>query len=224
MSTIQTKGYPKGFTEYQILFRRKIYPGAMGLHPNTKRPTIFANRLRVARQFDGLKLLGYTENTEAGYEGLMRVFLAYTALEKLGDVLLAPSSRKSIGRIALRDKCSLYAHDSVLKSLNVNDPKGRFVEHVAKHCKSSQLKARIGGLLSEDPPSIAILANGIRNLFAHGHLTPSPQNCDPTCVAKLCEQISRFVIHVLDEEFSSVIVRYCEKSGIDYESLAKSSS
>lgn len=97
MEREEPMGYPLGYKEYQQLFRRQVMPGMMGFHADKRRPPVFANRMRVARQFEGLKLRGYAEQTEIGYEGLMRVFLAYTALERLADCLVGPKKPSAMG-------------------------------------------------------------------------------------------------------------------------------
>ena len=176
----------------------------------------------MARNFGGLTLHGYSDETELGYQGLMKVFLAYTALEKLGKVLVEPVNRKAIGPHVLRDRCVNYDQTTITDCWKTNDPTGEFVKYVAKHCEHPNLKVKVSGLLEAERPNLAILSHGIRNLFAHGHLTPSANSCCPKRIAKICDGVSEFVINVLDEEFYKVIHAYCDQSGIDYETLATS--
>lgn len=79
----------------------------------------------------------------------------------------------------------------------------------------------MSGMLAEAKPNSAILANGIRNLFAHGHLSPAPKDCTPKRVAAICNEVSRFLIHFMDSEFSAVVKRYCHENQLDYDSLAR---
>lgn len=143
--------YPRGWSAY------RAYVARGDLEPST-RLARFAARYRMARLLTRVEFDGLSTRTEEAYAAVLRVAMAYSALETLEGT--PGISRKSIKVVDLD------------VSTRVRDPRHRqlrvFLESPAV---SKELRGRVGRLLSTNSQDVRPAAEVVRNAFFHGELT-----------------------------------------------------
>lgn len=115
----------------------------------------FRSRFRLARDFEGLRLHGsHDRRTVRGYEALLRVTLAFSALDQLHSV-----TGTGVGTI--RDRAIA---DELRSTLDLNS--------ISENEKTSRMRGvgAFDDLHSTD--DVAVFARALRHMFAHGSGTP----------------------------------------------------
>jgi hypothetical protein len=155
----------------------------------------FGARYRLAKSFRGITVEGYkSDATIEGYNGLLRVFLVWSAVEPF----------KSIFGIATRNDLAEFVgkYDSVrcVEKIRSLDKDNRFYKFISERVDKPH-QTQLANYLAQKPCSITFLASSIRHIFVHGPLTPNANDTPPNVVRRICDLLSDFHIHVMDQEF-----------------------
>lgn len=197
----------KSFKTFQALLRQGHFPPRIGFKCSAGEINIFANRMRLARAFQGLQLDGYTEQSVLGYNGLFQVFLTHSALERFNNLY----------DLQVRDLETMllpYQPENILQIFNQEDAKGRFYEFFYP-LTNKTLKSRLTKLKNGESVNVAIYSEAIRHIFAHGHLTANANQVNPKRVHTICMSISDFLIEFMDAEFTKTIEGYIARKGLN---------
>lgn len=155
----------------------------------------FGARYRLAKSFRGIAVEGYKSyDTIEGYNGLLRVFLMWSAVERF----------KFIFGIGTRNDLAEFIgkHDSArcVEKIKSLDKDNRFYEFISERVDNAH-QTQLGNYLAGEPCNVTYLASSIRHIFAHGPLTPNADETPPKVVKKICDLLSGFHMNVMDQEF-----------------------
>jgi hypothetical protein len=173
----------------------------MGFSDSVTRDDIsrFATRYRVAKSFRGVLLEDFTQETIDGYTALFRLFLAWSAFEQLLELVGLQQRHEDTKKLF-----DTYDAPSLCQKLKSHDKDDTFfsfiqsqtnkVHHaeIEKHFKNQELNS-------------SYLASAIRHIFAHGKLTPNANRSRPKKVVAMCDEITDFLLFIIDAEFSKGI-------------------
>ena len=195
------EGYPRSFPEF---VDHVDYSGRrldrLGYPCGAKVAYRFCNRFRLAKSFDGMALAGYSEDSVAGYNGLLSVFLAYSAYELLWKVLGMDEHELPALMDADRER---HVHAEFEKY----DPEGVFFNFL-RGTIDDELRNRLDRFKSGDFSQAVYLGVAIHHMFAHGYLSAHPKGAFPQNISKVCESVYGFLMKFMDERFS-VLVTSC---------------
>jgi hypothetical protein len=185
--------YPVAWGRWSDLVRSGRGPSALGLDCSHADLNRFAARFRVARSFQSVGLVDYSAGTIAGYSGLFHVFLAWSAVDSYLRLMhlrqsdCAPWSERYLpARLA-----------ASVRRLDRNDRFYSFVASKVRH----DAKVQLAQYLSNRPFNQTYLASTVRHIFAHGDLTPSASNAEPTAVQSICRLVVRAHLRLLSDDF-----------------------
>jgi hypothetical protein len=200
------KNYPDGYPTFQDLIRSGHKPKQMGFHRDSDTIFRFSNRFRLARAFVGINLDSYGSDTCLGYDGLMRVFLAYSAFELFLQMI-------GKNRETVLPLLQPYKPSKSLKYILQKDGTNSFYRFVSYHC-NPHLKNKLAEIHDRRSENITHYAAPVRHIFAHGHLSAHPSQCHPKTVRDICDCLFDFHIKVMNDEFSRLLTTYRARMGL----------
>ena len=71
-------------------------------------------------------------------------------------------------------------------------------------------KLELDNYFNADPCNVAYLASSIRHIFAHGNLTPNAAQAEPAVVIEICNQLSNFLLGVMNAEFGKLMQAFVD--------------
>ncbi|MFA0345470.1 MULTISPECIES: hypothetical protein [unclassified Vibrio] len=168
----------------------------------------FAARYRVAASFNGLNLDNFSESTEAGYSGLCRVFLAWSAYEVFLKIIeLKASKTESL--------LSRYDSGSVARQIRAMDTGDKFYNFIYERVNKAH-QTELAKYFQVDECNPQYLASAVRHIFAHGTLSANANEVSPKTVELICDLLADFLLKVMDHEFSNIIEKHKAFEGIGY--------
>jgi len=185
------------FKDFQSYLRQGYHPPQMGFKCKAGDINQFANRVRLARAFQGLELEGYAEDTIEGYSGFFQVFLTHASLERFLEI-----NGHNLGQM-----CKLikpYGPERIVLAFRETDPKRRLFDFLYKRL-NAHLQSKLEQIYNADETNIGYLSASVRHIFAHGHLTAHASGINPVKVSAFCCELSDFLIEFMDSEFSKKI-------------------
>lgn len=160
----------------------------------------FASRYRVANSFKGVDLEGFSEKTIHGYNALFKLFLSWSAFEQwLKLVGLTNSDFKT------KKLFDLYGASSLCEAIKEYDKGDAFYSFLLENVTKGKHREEIRKYLQGRDMNGSYLASAIRHIFAHGLLTPHARKAQPHNVAKICDEISTFLLGIMDSEFTKSV-------------------
>jgi hypothetical protein len=195
---IPTRYEPRGWSEFDKRFDVAYFVFSKAAAVNR-----FYARYQVARAFRGIQLEGYTDTTEIGYAGLIKLFLHWSAFEQLKKAIRVQDTRELI---------NLYNFEEEISELRKDPHHDQFFIFVVKHLdeKSDYSKNKIKKHIENEDANILVLSQSIRHVFLHGHLTPNARGVSPNFVEKLCDTLSNCLVNVMDNEFEKKVAQLIE--------------
>ncbi len=169
--------------------------------PSERTRTInrFTARLRVAHLFGGLKLNELSPETVRGYEAMFSVFLSYTAFE-----LFWAGLAEYYGDVSIRDERHRFELQS--RSINEKLKKNKKLElYLLNEDASPLLTEKIKHFFERNDSNLMPILAGIRNKFAHGHLSVAGINADTKRNSQAIWDASQLLIEATDDLFSSFV-------------------
>ncbi|HPD58092.1 MAG TPA: hypothetical protein PKW17_12680 [Smithellaceae bacterium] len=191
---------PSGYASFRELSKSGHQAPSMGFHGSNGDVSRFVARFRVAKSFEGILLNDYTMDTVKGYSALFRVFLVWSAFERLMAL---------IGKTSYTILPSLraYAPAQNLQIMRKHDRQGIFLSFLIQHV-NKKLKKELLAIQSGNSNNITFVAAAVRHIFAHGHLSAHADGSHPKDVDAICSILFKFHITVMDHEFSKMVKKY----------------
>jgi hypothetical protein len=167
---------------------------SLGFHGSEGDVQRFIARYRLARSFRGLLLDDYGQATIDGYAAIFRLFLAWSAFERLLEIIGVEQKQAHV----LFD-----AHNvaGLCDRIAQSDNRKSFYSFIRDHTRTA-VQAEIDQFLSGNVVDSVYLAAAIRHVFAHGKLSPHANRTIPRKVVRICDDIADFLLRAMDEEFS----------------------
>lgn len=159
----------------------------------------FNSRVRLAQNFRGINLDGYSKDTVTGYDAFFQVFLTHSALERfleinlleihnLEPLIISCDPDMIIADFFKDDLLYQFLHKRLNKSLKK---------------KMADLNPGVDKLeQSKRSKNIVYISASIRHIFAHGHLCAHSNEIKPRNVHKVCISLSDFLLNFMDTEFT----------------------
>ena len=192
------KGYPKSYRTYEEhVDSSNGSPMSMGYACKAATGFRFCNRFRLAKSFKGIELDGYGDSTVKGYNGMMSVFLAYSAYELFWEV-------SGIGQHEFPHQMNQVELESVYQDFCCNDVDSKLFNFLKARVNPS-LKGRLEKLKTGDYSQTVYLAASIRHIFGHGHLAAHNKGACPVMIGKACGSLYVFLMDFMDSEFSKIV-------------------
>lgn len=178
-----------------------------------------ANRYRarysLVSDITQVKINHCNEDTADGYTQLMRVVMAWGAVESFFNL-----KGIHINKYANRTNHLKPLYDAALESdlrNDFNNPEYlKFFEVVHRESTDTKHQQEIGSYL-ENPSGnyeLSYLASGVRHTFAHGILTPHSGNVKPKTTIEICKKLIYFFLPIIDLEFSKVVRNHPEYANV----------
>lgn len=191
------------FKLYQELLKKAHYkPDKMGFKCEAGDINEFANRVRLVRSFRGLHLEGYRDDTVAGYNAFLLIFLTHSALERFREIFGVESDT------GLSPMLLPYQPKTVADEFVAGDPKRLLFDFMYERLDNKRLREHLSRIYDGDEDNIAHLSASIRHIFAHGHLTAHAHGINPRKVNNSCARLSNFIIDFMDAEFTKTVKEY----------------
>lgn len=189
--------YPKNLPTDWHRFDRHVNgppPRAFGFIDDIGEVNRFAARYRIAKSFSSVSFDSYSEATASGYEGLLRLFFMWSALEQFMKI----TQTKQSTFLKVLEK---YNTRKLLSAIRMVDTGNRFYKFVQERTNQTN-KKHLEEYLKGRECNVTYLASSLRHVFVHGSLTPSADQTNPSCVKRICDFLSKFLLHVMDKEFT----------------------
>lgn len=164
-------------------------------------------RVRLARSFRGLDTEGYTDATVRGYDGLVQVFLAHSALEnfiKFSGLVDEGEETRVKGLDCLSDLMTEHGGAEALKGCLQKDRNDLLYNFVHKRV-NRPLQDRLRRCKSGESANMSYLSASIRHIFVHGDLSAGAAGLKSTNLHPLCMSVSDFVLGFIDAEFTKKV-------------------
>jgi len=193
---------------HQLLITASDDPKKMGFVCEKGDIIEFANRVRLVRSFRGLHLDGYKQDTVAGYDAFMLVFLTHSTLERYGEIIgIKTKDLRIFGPLL-----APYQPEKVANDFVASDKNKRLYEFLYDRVNPG-LKTELQMVYDRTSSNVACLSGAIRHIFAHGHLTAHANRIRPLKVNAECLKLSKFLVDFMDAEFTKIVDTY-EKSSL----------
>ncbi|MBA3921067.1 MAG: hypothetical protein H0X31_04885 [Nostocaceae cyanobacterium] len=207
----------QGFAKFHQLLKLDPNLSSIGFGSEVRAGDInrFASRVRVAKNFKGINLEGFSQETNYGYDAFFLVFLTHSALERFIEI-------NSLELDALGSLMAPYNPEKVIQEFVGKDKKGLFYNFLDGKV-NQKLKVKLNNCINYKSTNVAYVSASIRHIFAHGHLCAHSNGVNPKNVYSICASISDFLLAFMDAEFAKKIDEYYNKlhthSYVDLEAI-----
>ncbi|MEI2580070.1 hypothetical protein [Scytonema sp. PRP1] len=208
----------QGFAKFHHLLKLDPNPSSIGFGTKVRAGDIirFASRVRLAKNFKGINLEGYSQETNDGYDAFFLVFLTHSALERFLEI-------NSLELDALDSLMAPYNPEKVIQKFVEKDKKGLLYDFLYEKLNNKKLKVKLSDCRNYNSTNVAYISASIRHIFAHGHLCAHSNGVHPKNVYSICTSISDFLVTFMDAEFGKKIDEYYSKvyadSQVDLEAV-----
>ncbi len=207
----------QGFAKFHQLLKLDPNPSSIGFGSKVRAGDIirFASRVRLAKNFTGINLEGYSQETNSGYNAFFLVFLTHSALERFVEI-------NSLELDTLGSLMAPYNPEKVIQKFVEKDKKGLLYNFIYERI-NKKLKVKLSDCRNYNSTNVAYISASIRHIFAHGHLCAHSNGVNPKNVYYICTSISDFLLTFMDAEFAKKIDEYHSKvythSQVDLEAV-----
>ena len=190
----------QGFGIYIRLLKSGHSLDQMGLNGSESDVPRWNARIKLARNFRGLKIVSCSDRTLKGYNALFQVFLTHSALERYMSII-------DVSEDNLEPLLQPYNPVKAIEDFFGHDQKGKLFDFLHKRV-NPRLKARLTACREGRCCNVASLSASVRHIFAHGHLTANSYGINPNHVASACGTVSDFLLDFMENDFTMRIVEY----------------
>lgn len=187
----------KGFDQFQALRKAGFTPKDLGIACSSGDINRLYARVKVARAFRGIQLEGFAPRTASGYDHLLRVFLAYSGFELWLSLVKCEFYN-------LEKDYPHYPYQELAAKIRKADRGERFWSFIAART-NSRLTKRMEDFRDGRTHNPAVLATGVRHVFAHGYLSANANEVGAATVRKTCQLLADFLLAFIDQEFSALV-------------------
>ena len=194
----------QGFDKFHQLRKLNYDPSSIGFGAKVRTGDInrFASRVRLAKNFRGINLEGYSQETISGYNAFFLVFLTHSALERFNEINSFGSDLDKLNPLI-----AAYNPEKVIQEFVEKDEKDLFYNFIYKRV-NDKLKVKLSDCRSYNSINVAHISASIRHIFAHGHLCAHSNGINPKNIYSICISISDFLLNFMDAEFTKKIEEY----------------
>ena len=193
--------YPTEWAEYQDAKKSRSLPPWFPRYELVNR---FGARYRAAKSYEGGFQSYSDKSTANGYDALIRLTLAFSALEYYYK-FVCKTNLPGIRHIFEMHHRELYLnYASGFKQLIVGDDPRRFFELIRPHL-DKPFPAVIERVLEGKSNNVIKALQGVRHGFIHGHVTPNMGQVQAGTVIEICSLGSDFLLDLMDAEFSRLL-------------------
>ncbi len=164
----------------------------------------FAARYRLARAFNGVDADGYASDTIEAYGAVLKVFLAYSALEQFHKAVKPAKSKQH-----LSERWADWA-TSPADSLRGSDA---IIQFLIKTVSHESLKNKLIAFQQGKHDNVLIVATALRHAVAHGFMSVHPEGTSARVSKIFCQQLSRMLLSISDRSFVDLL----ESLSIDFD-------
>jgi hypothetical protein len=189
----------QGLAKFHQLLKLDPNPSSIGFGSKVRAGDIirFASRVRLAKNFKGINLEGYSQETNYGYNAFFSVFLTHSALERFVEI-------NTLDLDALDSLMAPYNPEKVIQKFVEKDKKGLLYDFLDDKI-NKKLKVKLNDCRNYKSTNVAYVSASIRHIFAHGHLCAHSNGVNPKNVHSICASISDFLLTFMDAEFAKKI-------------------
>jgi hypothetical protein len=144
-------------------------------------------RLRVAKRFDGILLRGLSDTLVGGYSAGVRLLLAYSAAESLGEAIGRRITTWTIRNDDIVETLRRISADLKDWPIGLND-------HV---------KEQLADFVRGHNDNVRIPATALRHLMAHGHFAPAGKIALRKKQLEAVEKLTQDLILETERKFAS---------------------
>lgn len=156
----------------------------------------FAARYRLARAFNGIDADGYADDTIDAYGAVLKVFLAYSALEQFHKAVKPIKPKQHLSERwadwATSPAVSLRESDAILQFL-------------IRTVSNEQLRDKLIAFQRGKHDNVLIVATALRHAVAHGFMSVHPEGTPAKVSRVFCEQLSRMLLSISDRSFVDLL-------------------
>ena len=163
----------QGFGIFTRLLRMDHTPQQMGLKGKAGDVVRWNTRVKLARNFRGLEVEGYTELTLQGYNALFRVFLTHSALELYRPIVNLDAKNDLLAALGP------YNPDGPVKKFFALDRSGRLFDFLQSKLDKQRSKDSLRACREGASADVTCLSASVRHIFVHGHLSAHSNEIRP---------------------------------------------
>lgn len=156
----------------------------------------FAARYRLAQSFNGIDADGYAKDTTDAYGAVLKVFLAYSALEQFHKAVKPTKSGQH-----LSDRWADWAV-SPAASLKESDA---IIQFLIKTVSHNKLKNKLIAFQQGKHDNVLIVATAMRHAVAHGFMSVHPEGTSAKVSKMFCQQLSRTLLSISNRAFLDLL-------------------
>jgi hypothetical protein len=190
----------QGYGIFIRLLKEGHTPERMGLRGTVGDVTRWTARVRLARNFRGLEVEDYSEQTLRGYSAFFQVFLTHSALERYLPIV-------GLTDRDLKDALLPHKPEEPIRQFFALDRSGKLFDFLHARLKP-KLQANLVACRDGICCDVACLSAAVRHIFAHGHLAANAHDINPNQVSRACKVISDFLLDYMEYDFTKKIGEY----------------
>ncbi len=156
----------------------------------------FAYRYRLAKSFTSINAAGIGR-TLKGYDAILKLFLSYTAYE---EIMAAALAAKNPNIKHIIDNSII--NNSLAAKVRSNN---KLKYYLQSYEHSDDLKYNLKLMFDGKYNDVSGVAYAIRNIFAHGDLTPTTLGLTTNADRKLITDIADYILLYCDQTFTNCI-------------------
>lgn len=163
----------------------------------------FAARYRLARAFNGIDADGYADDTIDAYGAVLKVFLAYSALEQFHKAVKPVRPKQHLSE--------RWADWATSPAVSLRESEA-IIQFLIKTVSSERLRDKLIAFQRGKHDNVLIVATALRNSVAHGFMSVHPEGTSARVSKVFCQQMSRMLLSISDRAFVDLL----ESLSIDF--------
>jgi hypothetical protein len=176
----------------------------MGLRGTVGDVTRWSSRVKLARNFRGLQVEDYSEQTLRGYSGFFQVFLTHSALERYLPIV-------GLTENDLKEALLPHKPEEPIRRFFALDRAGKLFDFLHTRVRP-KLRANLLACRDGTCCDVGCLSAAVRHIFAHGHLAANAHDINPSQVARACKVISEYLLDYMEYDFTGRMGEYCRSN------------
>lgn len=156
----------------------------------------FAERYRLARAFNGIDADGYAEDTMDAYGAVLKVFLAYSALEQFHEAVKPTKPRQHLSE--------RWAACAVSPAVSLRES-NTIIQFLIKTVSHNKLRDQLVAFQQGKHDNVLIVATALRHAVAHGFMSVHPEGTSARVSTIFCQQMSRMLLSLSNQSFVELL-------------------
>lgn len=157
----------------------------------------FAARYRLAQAFNGIDANGYAKDTVDAYGAVLKVFLAYSALEQFHKAVKPAKPKQHLSE--------RWADWAVSPAISLRESDA-IIQFLIKTVSHSKLKDKLIAFQQGKHDNVLIVATALRHTVAHGFMSVHPEGTSAKVSKIFCQQLSRMLLSISNRAFIDLLI------------------